>query len=182
MNHGKESSKFNWDCTICPSCRWTVSDPIVLRWREARNRLAGIRVASGPVSAVRREFLTLAKVTWVVPCMTAHTYAGLLSDHKWTIGQWCYGKEDCCIDRWAGNGRGAHTIVHEVFRLFRFRRPDTPPDRGGVLTSSELLWRRRRAMRGASSRQCARDWYRPSPGAPTLGGGARPWSPPHGRG
>ena len=24
--------------------------------------------------------------------------------------------------------------------------------------------------------------YRPSPGAPTLGGGARPWSPPHGRG
>ena len=111
--------------------------------------MAGIRVASGPVSAVRREFLTLAKVTWVVPRMTAHTYAGLLSDHKWTIGQWWYGKEDCCIDRWAGNGRGAHTIVHEVFRLFRFRRPDTPPDRGGVLTISELLWRRRPAMRGS---------------------------------
>ena len=49
--------------------------------------MAGIRVASGPVSAVRREFLTLAKVTWVVPRMTAHTYAGLLSDHKWTTGR-----------------------------------------------------------------------------------------------
>ena len=44
VNHGKESSKFNQDCTICPSCRSTPSAWIVSRWRENPNRLAGIQV------------------------------------------------------------------------------------------------------------------------------------------
>ena len=26
VNRGRKSSKFNQDCTICPSCRWTTSD------------------------------------------------------------------------------------------------------------------------------------------------------------
>ena len=40
--HGKKSSKCNQDCTICRSCCWIASDSIVSRWREIRNRLAGI--------------------------------------------------------------------------------------------------------------------------------------------
>ncbi len=31
MNYGKESSKSNWDCTICRTCRWTISDSTVLK-------------------------------------------------------------------------------------------------------------------------------------------------------
>ena len=32
MNPGKKSSKFNWDCTICPSCRWIMTGSAVLKW------------------------------------------------------------------------------------------------------------------------------------------------------
>ncbi len=34
MNHGKESSKFNQDCTICRTCRPTIPDAAVLKGRE----------------------------------------------------------------------------------------------------------------------------------------------------
>ena len=34
MNHGKESSKFNQDCTICRTCRPTLPDAAVLKGRE----------------------------------------------------------------------------------------------------------------------------------------------------
>ena len=40
---GKKSSKFNQDCTICPSCRNTQSDSAVPKTRENRNKMAGIR-------------------------------------------------------------------------------------------------------------------------------------------
>ena len=31
VNHGKKSSKFNQDCTICRTCRWPRSDSSVLK-------------------------------------------------------------------------------------------------------------------------------------------------------
>ena len=44
VNHGKKSSKFNRDCTICRSCRWSSADSSVLElpecgfeWRESRS-------------------------------------------------------------------------------------------------------------------------------------------------
>ena len=36
--HGKKSSKFNWDCTICRSCRYTISDSSVLKRRGNRTK------------------------------------------------------------------------------------------------------------------------------------------------
>ena len=33
-NHGKKSSKFNQDCTICRTCRLTRSDSATPKWRE----------------------------------------------------------------------------------------------------------------------------------------------------
>ena len=36
VNHGKKSSKSNWDCTICRSCRKIVIGPFVLEQRENR--------------------------------------------------------------------------------------------------------------------------------------------------
>ena len=35
-NHGKRSSKFNQDCTICRSCRRAMSGPTVLKQQENR--------------------------------------------------------------------------------------------------------------------------------------------------
>ncbi len=32
--HGEKSSKYNWDCMICHSCRWTTSGSAVLKQRE----------------------------------------------------------------------------------------------------------------------------------------------------
>ena len=34
VNHGKYSSKFNQDCTICRTCRWPMADCSVPKWRE----------------------------------------------------------------------------------------------------------------------------------------------------
>ena len=38
MIHDKNSSKFNWDCTICRSCRYTISDSSVLKRRGNRTK------------------------------------------------------------------------------------------------------------------------------------------------
>ena len=42
MNHGKKSSKSNWDCTICPSCREAMIRPVV----EKPARMAGVSMWS----------------------------------------------------------------------------------------------------------------------------------------
>ena len=42
VNHGKESSKVNWDCTICASCRCTEPCWTVPQKRENQTRLAGL--------------------------------------------------------------------------------------------------------------------------------------------
>ena len=36
MIHGKKSSKFNSECTICRSCREMMIGPVVLKQRENR--------------------------------------------------------------------------------------------------------------------------------------------------
>ena len=51
VNPGRKSSKVIQDCTICVSCRWAVTDSIMSRQRERRNRLAGIHVTSLPPAA-----------------------------------------------------------------------------------------------------------------------------------
>ena len=38
-NHGRESYKSNWDCTICASCRNAASVPAALEWPESRVKL-----------------------------------------------------------------------------------------------------------------------------------------------
>ena len=38
-NHGRESYKSNWDCTICVSCRYADSIPAALKWRGSRVKL-----------------------------------------------------------------------------------------------------------------------------------------------
>lgn len=63
----------------------------------------------------------------------AFTYAGVTSYNKRTSGAWWLNRDDCCIGRWASNGRDGGAIVHEVFHLLGFRHPDEPPDEGGVL-------------------------------------------------
>ena len=47
VNHGKESSKFNWDCTICRTCRSTISDSTVLKQRNNGTKWRESRVVSG---------------------------------------------------------------------------------------------------------------------------------------
>ena len=53
-NHGKESSKVNWDCTICRTCRWIRSDSSVLKWPEPVHQMAGVPVVSDPIRGTRR--------------------------------------------------------------------------------------------------------------------------------
>ena len=65
-NHGKKSSKFNWDCTICHSCRWRRSDSSVLAGNRSSNGGNPSRLRSPPrderTEAVR-DYRGLAIVT-----------------------------------------------------------------------------------------------------------------------
>ena len=54
-NHGKESSKFNQDCTICRTCRSTISDSTVPKQRGNATKWRDPRVVSGPMSATSLE-------------------------------------------------------------------------------------------------------------------------------
>lgn len=46
--HGKKSSKFNWDCAICRSCRWTVSSSAAPKWWEYCIKWREIRATAPP--------------------------------------------------------------------------------------------------------------------------------------
>ena len=66
------------------------------------------------------------------PPHVAFVYAGVTAYNKRTSGDWWYNQDDCCIGRWASNGRDGGAIVHEVFHLLGFKHPDEPI-RAGVL-------------------------------------------------
>lgn len=66
------------------------------------------------------------------PPMAAFLETGVTSYFKRTMGDWWHDRDDCCIGKWAANGRHGHVIVHEIFHLLGFKHPDEPI-RAGVL-------------------------------------------------
>ena len=76
MNHGKESSKFNQDCTICVSCHGAVWGCAVRELRENRHQLAG---NAGHLERMARKLTAHCNgATWAVirECTPRGTYHG----------------------------------------------------------------------------------------------------------
>ncbi len=67
------------------------------------------------------------------PPHVAFVYAGVTAYNKRTSGDWWYNQDDCCIGRWASNGRDGGAIVHEVFHLLGFKHPDEPIQAGVLM-------------------------------------------------
>ena len=67
------------------------------------------------------------------PPHVAFVYAGVTAYNKRTSGDWWYKQDDCCIGRWASNGRDGGGIVHEVFHLLGFKHPDEPIQAGVLM-------------------------------------------------
>ena len=53
-NHGKTPRKFIQDCTICLSCRWTISASALLKQQKNRTQMAGAQVVSDPCQRASR--------------------------------------------------------------------------------------------------------------------------------
>ncbi|WP_420441970.1 hypothetical protein [Candidatus Palauibacter sp.] len=68
---------------------------------------------------------------WGGPPMVAHSSDGFTTFNARTMREWWDDRDDCCLGRWAANGRYGAVIVHEVFHLLGFKHPDDPV-RAGV--------------------------------------------------